>query len=181
MPFRAVETNGCDHSPFETVPTESLVHFKNSPIHGMGGFARAAIPSETRILEYLGRKIDKHESLRQCELENPCIFCLDEQFDLDGNVDWNPARFLNHCCSPNAEAQAMDGGIWIVALRHIRAGEEITFNYNYDLQDYREHPCSCGSPDCCGYIVAEEFFSAVRKAINEGGCNSTELAPGSRC
>src|SRR6266436_3515350 len=142
---------------------EPLVHFKNSPIHGMGGFAGAAIPPETRILEYLGKKIDKHESLRQCELENPCIFCLDERFDLDGNVDWNPARFLNHGCSPNAEARLMDGSIWIVALRHIRAGEEITFNYNYDLQDYREHPCSCDSRDCCGYIVAEEFFPVIQE------------------
>ncbi len=145
------------------MPTEPLVHFKNSPIHATGGFARANIPHGTRILEYLGRKIDKQESLWQCELENPCIFCLNEQFDLDGNVDWNPARFLNHRCSPNAEALVLDGSIWIVALRHIRAGEEITFNYNYDLQDYREHPCSCGSSDCCGYIVAEEFFPVIKK------------------
>lgn len=167
MPFRAAETNGSSHRPLTTMQIEPLVCFKNSPIHGMGGFARADIPPETRILEYLGKKIDKQESLRQCELENPGIFCLDEQFDLDGNVDWNPARFLNHGCSPNAEARAMDGSIWIVALRHILAGEEITFNYNYDFQDYRKHPCCCGSPDCCGYIVAEEFFPEIRKTVGE--------------
>jgi hypothetical protein len=142
---------------------EKLIEFRDSPIHGTGGFATVDIRADARVVEYLGRKIDKQESLRQCELENPYIFCLDDEFDLDGNVDWNPARLLNHSCSPNAEAQADGERIWIVALRDIRAGEEITFNYNYDLQDYREHPCVCGATNCVGYIVAEEFFSQLSK------------------
>jgi uncharacterized protein len=143
--------------------TTELIEFRNSPIHGTGGFAARDIRAGARLVEYVGRKIDKQESMRQCELENPCIFCIDDEFDLDGNVDWNPARHLNHSCSPNAEAIGEGERIWIVALRDIRAGEEITFNYNYDLQDYHEHPCACGSPDCVGYIVAEEFFSEIAK------------------
>jgi SET domain-containing protein len=139
-----------------------LIDFRNSTIHGTGGYARVDIPSDTHLIEYVGKKIDKQEANRQCELENPCIFCLDEEFDLDGNVDWNPARFLNHSCSPNAEAQDLDGRIWIIALREIKAGEEITFNYNYDLEDYQEHPCQCGSANCVGYILAEEFFPTIR-------------------
>lgn len=122
------------------------------------------IHTGTRLLEYLGRKIDKQESLRQCELENPYIFCINNEHDLDGNVDWNPARLLNHSCSPNTEALADGERIWITALRDIKADEEITFNYNYDLEDYREHPCACGSSNCVGFIVAEEFFETVRGA-----------------
>ena len=140
----------------------TLIEFRNSSIHGTGGFALVDIPADTRLVEYLGRRVDKQESQRQCELENPYIFCINDEFDLDGNVDWNPARLLNHSCSPNAEAQAEGECIWIVAVRDIRAGEEITFNYNYDLQDYKEHPCVCGAPNCVGYIVAEEFFEDVR-------------------
>ena len=142
--------------------TDSLIHFNNSTIHGTGGFARAHIPAGTRLVEYVGRKIDKQESLRQCELDNPYIFTIDDEFDLDGNVDWNPARLLNHSCSPNAEAQQEEDRIWIVALRDISDGEEITFNYNYDLIDYKEHPCRCGSSNCIGYIIAEEFFDTIR-------------------
>jgi SET domain-containing protein len=143
--------------------SDSLIHFNNSAIHGTGGFARVNIPAGARLIEYLGRKIDKAESLRQCELDNPYIFSISEEFNLDGNVDWNPARLLNHSCSPNAEAQQEDDErIWIVALRDIAVGEEITFNYNYDLQDYREHPCQCGSSNCVGFIIAEEFFDAIR-------------------
>jgi len=142
---------------------EALIDFRNSPIHGTGGFARTLIPNGEQIIEYVGRKIDKLESLRECELENPFIFCLDDDFDLDGNVDWNPARLLNHSCGPNAEALLTDGQIWIVALRDIPAGEEITFNYNYGLEDYREHPCRCGSPNCVGYILAEEYFETIQR------------------
>jgi hypothetical protein len=143
--------------------SDLLIEFGSSSIHGTGGYARVDIRVDARIVEYLGRRITKEESLRQCELENPYIFSISDEFDLDGNVDWNPARLLNHSCSPNAEAQCRDGRIWIVALRDIRAGEEVTFNYNYDLQDYQEHPCCCGSADCVGYIVAEEFFGDVRR------------------
>lgn len=139
-----------------------LIDFRTSPIHGTGGYARVDIPAGREIIEYVGKKIDKQEALRQCELENAYIFCIDEQYDLDGNVDWNPARLLNHSCSPNAEAQDDDGRIWIVALCDIKAGDEITFNYNYDLEDYQEHPCRCGAANCVGYILAEEFFPSVR-------------------
>lgn len=145
-----------------TLSEDSRIYVKNSPIHGKGGFARVGIPAGERVVEYVGRKIDKQESLRQCEAGNPCIFYLSEEHNLDGNVEWNPARFLNHSCRPNTEARAMADGIWIVALRDIQPDEEVTFNYNYDYQDYREHPCRCGAPECVGYIVAEEFFP-VRK------------------
>jgi hypothetical protein len=141
---------------------DSLIDFRNSGIHGTGGFARAFIPSDTELIEYVGRKVDKAESQRQCELDNPYIFTINDEYDIDGNVDWNPARLLNHSCSPNAEAQQDEDKIWIVATRDIAAGEEITFNYNYDLVDYKEHPCACGSGDCVGYIVAEEFFPKFR-------------------
>jgi uncharacterized protein len=139
-----------------------LAVFRNSPIRGTGGFAHIDISSGTRIIEYVGEKITKQESLARCEKNNEYIFALNNTEDLDGNVDWNPARFLNHSCAPNCEALLEDGHIWIVALREIGAGEELTFNYGYDLEFYREHPCHCGAPGCVGYIVAEEFFEHVR-------------------
>lgn len=146
----------------ETGPLDTeLVVFRNSPIHGIGGFARQAIRAGTRIFEYLGERISKAEALRRCEENNGFIFALNDAEDLDGNVAWNPARFLNHSCAPNCEAEMEDDRIWIVARRHIAAGEEVTFNYGYDLVDYRNYPCECGSPNCVGYIVAEEFFEHV--------------------
>jgi uncharacterized protein len=146
-----------------TVAETELLVFKSSPIHGMGGFARGDIPAGARVIEYVGEKITKQESLARCEQNNKYIFALDDEHDLDGQVSWNPARFLNHSCEPNCEARLEGGCIWVIAIREIRAGEELTFNYGYDLADYAEHPCGCGAPGCVGYIVAEEFFEHVRR------------------
>ena len=144
-----------------------LVIFKVSAIHGTGCFAKAAIRAGTPVIEYLGERISKGESLRRCELNNEYLFTLNSEQDLDGNVPWNPARFINHSCAPNCEAELENDRIWIVALREVGAGEELTFNYGYDLEDYKDYACRCGSPNCVGYIVAEAFFEQVlrRKAL----------------
>ena len=156
----AVEGTVANH----IVATETdWIIFKQSQIHGTGGFARRDIPAGTRIIEYVGEKITKSESLRRCEMNNQFIFALDDEFDLDGSVSWNPARFLNHSCAPNCDAEVDEGQVWIVATRTIRTGEEVTFNYGYDLEEYRDYPCRCGAAGCVGYIVAEEYFKDVTR------------------
>ena len=152
-----------DQAGFQT----DLLVLKDSPIHGLGAFAKTAIRQGTRILEYVGERISKRESLCRCEQNNEYIFALNDEQDLDGNVAWNPARFLNHSCASNCEAELQDDHIWIIARRDIQPGEEVTFNYGYDLADYRDYPCHCGSPNCVGYIVAEEFFGHIRPREGE--------------
>lgn len=133
-----------------------------SLIHGLGAFALQPISCGACVVEYLGAKITKAESARRCEAQNGCIFGLDDQFDLDGAVGWNPARYFNHSCDPNCEAICEDGRIWLLAVRDIGTGEELTFNYGYELESYRDHPCHCGAPSCLRFMVAEEYFAHVR-------------------
>ena len=140
-----------------------------SGIHGTGLFARNAITEGEQILEYVGKKISKAESLLLCEAGNPFVFDLDEEWDIDGSVEWNPARFANHSCSPNCEVQNEDGRLWMIALRPIAPGEELTYNYGYDFAEFREHPCACGTPECVGYIVAQEFHDTVRRILPKDG------------
>ena len=142
-----------------------FLEVRQSAIHGTGGYARRNISAGTRVIEYVGERISKEESNRRCEADNEYIFTIDDQWDLDGRVSWNPARFINHSCAPNCEAEWDEARIFINALRDIKQGEELTFNYNYDLEDYHDHPCRCGKPECVGFIVAEEFFEHVRKAV----------------
>jgi SET domain-containing protein len=148
-----------------TARTNELIEFRDSRIHGRGGFARRRIRKGTPLIEYVGEKITKAEAAERIAADNPFIFCLDDEFDVDGDVKWNPARFLNHSCEPNAEVEILGGQIWILALRNIRPGEEITYNYSYDLEGYEKHPCRCGSARCVGYMVAEEYFPKFRKRI----------------
>lgn len=147
----------------EVADSTKWLKFRYSEIEGRGAFARKAIPSGTRVIEYIGRRITKEESAKLCEDFNEYIFDLNSDYDLDGNVDWNPARLINHSCDPNCEAEQDDETIWIVATRDIPKGAEVTFNYGYSLENYRDYPCKCGTDDCVGYIVAAEYHDLVRR------------------
>lgn len=151
-----------------TIPVEAgnaYLEVRQSIIHGTGAYARSAIASGTRLIEYVGERISKEESSRRCDADNEYIFTLDEQWDLDGKVAWNPARFINHSCAPNCEAEWDEGRIFIQALRDIQPGEELTFNYGYDLEDFQEHRCRCGAAACFGYILAEEYWDEARRQL----------------
>ena len=157
--------NGPNQSTLPTQPAlaeTALVCFHDSVIHGTGGFAKTDIAAGTWVVEYGGEIISKGESLRRCEAGNEFIFSLDDEWDLDGSVPGNPARFLNHSCEPNCETERIEERIWIIAIRNILAGEELTFNYGYSLEDYREHHCGCGAAGCVGYMVSPEFFEHVK-------------------
>src|SRR5689334_4217883 len=95
------------------------IEFKKSGIHGMGGFALRNIRKGEAIIEYVGEKITKKEAVARLEGDNRYIFTLNKKNDVDGSVDWNPARFINHSCAPNAGVKINRNRIWIVALRTI--------------------------------------------------------------
>jgi SET domain-containing protein len=147
----------------EAIAQTEWYEVRPSTIHGTGVFARADIVEGTRVIEYVGERLDKDESLRRRQEGNFFVFTVTDDFDIDGSVEWNPARFINHSCAPNCEAQEEDEHIWIIAVRDIKAGEELSFNYGYDIQDYEEHPCRCGTANCLGFMVAEEHFKDVRR------------------
>lgn len=153
------------------------VYFKESPIHRLGGFAKRRIRTGTKVIEYVGEKIEKRVSHERLISNNAYVFVLDDEFDLDGDVDWNPAKYINHSCSPNCESDLIDGRVWIIASRLIQPHEELTYNYGFDLDEYKDYPCRCGSADCVGYIVAEEFIDQVKKEISKNASKGALKAP----
>ncbi|MEI6534832.1 MAG: SET domain-containing protein-lysine N-methyltransferase [Verrucomicrobiaceae bacterium] len=149
---------------------------RGSAIHGRGLYAASFIPKETWIVEYVGEKVNKEESDRRSnELLDKTkenggarvyTFILNDEWDIDGEVESNEARLMNHSCEPNVEAQVWDEKeIWFVALRDIEKGEELTFNYGFDLDNWQEHPCRCGAERCPGYIADEEMWPQLRRKI----------------
>ena len=93
------------------------------------------------------------------------LFELNDDYDIDGNVPWNTARLMNHSCEPNVEAHTEAGRIWFVAVKDIKDGDELVFNYGFDLENYEEHPCLCGKDSCVGYIVGEEYWDELKKLL----------------
>lgn len=146
---------------------KELIEVKDSPISGKGVFAIKSIPKGIYLLKYDGELITKEKSLEELENGNEYIFTLDDEHDINGKVEWNTTRFVNHSCSPNCEAINVDGEIWIASLREIKQGEELSFNYGYPLEEYKNNPCNCGSPNCPGYIVSEEDFEKLKKILKE--------------
>jgi uncharacterized protein len=74
----------------------------------------------------------------------------------------NKARYINHSCDPNCTVHLTTRTIWIVAGRDITAGEELTYNYGYELDEQDAHPCTCGAKQCCGFILAPPYWDLLR-------------------
>ncbi len=155
--------------------TSRYIVVRKSRIHGTGVFAKTNIPAGTRVIEYVGDRITKVESDRRYQLswersQNGngdegivYIFTLNKRHDIDGDVRWNTAKYINHSCDPSCETDIIRGHIWIIAMRDIEKGEEILYNYGYDIDAWEDHPCRCGSEKCIGYIVDEEHWPKLRR------------------
>ena len=124
-----------------------------SKIHGWGVFALKDIKKGTDIIEYKGKTISRKEgdkrALKQAKKGAIYIFNLNEKNDIDGSDNGNGAQFINHSCSPNCETVNYDDEeVWIQALKNIKKGQELTYDYGFD----DETSCLCGSKKCKGKI-----------------------------
>ena len=148
---------------------------RGSEIHGRGVYATDWIAQGTKIIEYVGELIDKQESDRRGSLlqdqsketGGPAvyIFTLSRKYDIDGDVPWNTARLINHSCEPNCEAWIEGRKIFIHALSEIQAGDELTFDYGFDVDCYEDHPCRCGKDACVGYIVSRSQWAELEARL----------------
>jgi uncharacterized protein len=63
---------------------------------------------------------------------------------------------INHSCDPNCGLQ---GGVVLVAMRDIAAGEQVTFDYSMaDGSPYDEFDCACGSLRCRGRVSGDDWM-----------------------
>jgi len=148
----------------ERTPPNRWLVLRQSKIHGRGVYARVDIPKGTRLIEYTGELISNDEADRRYEDEkmrehHTFLFILNETTCVDAAVGGNISRFINHSCDPNCIAWIEGDHIWIDALRDIRKGEELGYEYEYDflpeytVEDLEFYGCECGSPKCRGTIV----------------------------
>jgi len=140
------------------------IEVRKSSIHGTGVYATHPIKKGERIVEYVGQKIPTAEGTRREKLTpgHTFIFILNDEWDIDGNVGGNDSKFINHSCNPNAEIEYDNDRIWIVAAKDIAAGEELTYDYAFDV-DEPPAKCVCGSTNCRGYI--NEYESEEQKQM----------------
>ncbi|KAL8142568.1 hypothetical protein V2J09_015600 [Rumex salicifolius] len=136
------------------------LRFQRSKIHDWGLVALEPIEAEDFVIEYVGELIRPQISdIRERQYEkmgigSSYLFRLDDGYVVDATKRGGIARFINHSCEPNCYTKviSVDGQkkIFIYAKRYISAGEEITYNYKFPLEE-KKIPCNCGSKRCRGF------------------------------
>ncbi|KAM9311642.1 histone-lysine N-methyltransferase, H3 lysine-36 specific [Gastrophryne carolinensis] len=114
------------------------------------------------VNEYVGEMIDEEECrariryAQEHEITNFYMLTLDKDRVIDAGPKGNFARFMNHCCHPNCETQKWmvngDTRVGLFALCDIKAGTELTFNYNLECLGNGKTVCKCGAPNCSGFL-----------------------------
>jgi uncharacterized protein len=142
-----------------------------SSIHGNGVFADEPIRKGERIVRYKGT-LRTHKEVDRLygdldENGHTFLFTLNDEYVIDANEGGNVARWINHSCDPNCESvteendkgKAHKDKVFIEAIRNIKPGEELTYNYGIVLEE-RYTPklkkvweCRCGSKNCTGTML----------------------------
>ena len=144
---------------------------RRSPIHGNGVFATETIEKGERIVRYLGT-LRTHDEVdaEYGDLEedgHTFLFTLNDEYVVDANARGNIARWINHSCRPNCEAVIEEDEkgrrdrdrIYIEAIRRIKPGDELTYNYGIRLDEPHTPKakklwgCRCGQKNCTGTML----------------------------
>ncbi len=99
---------------------------------GLGLFATQPIRKRARIVEYKGPLIGTKEAEKREARGNRYLYEINSRWTIDGTPRANLARYGNHSCNPNAESYNVKHRVFIRALRNIKPGEEIVYDYGTD-------------------------------------------------
>lgn len=129
---------------------------------GYGLRANADLSPNDFIFEYIGEVINEQTFRKRTiaydeeGIKHFYFMSLTKSEFVDATKKGNLGRFCNHSCNPNCYVDKWVVGdklrMGIFAERHIKAGEELVFNYNVDRYGADPQPCYCGELNCTGYI-----------------------------
>uniref|UniRef100_A0A8C9VI72 Histone-lysine N-methyltransferase 2C n=1 Tax=Scleropages formosus TaxID=113540 RepID=A0A8C9VI72_SCLFO len=137
---------------------KSSVFLARSRIQGLGLYAARDIEKYTMVIEYVGTVLrnavaNRKEKIYESQNRGVYMFRIDSEHVIDATLRGGPARYINHSCAPNcvAEVVTFERGhkIIISSIRKIQKGEELCYDYKFDLEDDQHKvPCHCGAVNC---------------------------------
>ena len=128
-------------------------------------FALQDLAEGETLIEYVGEIIswDEAQDRHPHDPKDPnhtFYFHVNEDRVIDALHGGNSSRWINHSCNPNCEADEENERIFIKALRNIKAGEELSYDYGliidepYTKKLKAEYPCWCGHANCRGTLLS---------------------------
>jgi len=153
--------NGCQNQRFQQKQYANVSVIKTEK-KGFGLRADSALQSNDFIFEYIGEVINEATFRRRMHqyddegIKHFYFMSLTKHEFVDATKKGNLGRFCNHSCNPNCYVDKWVVGdklrMGIFAMRNIKAGEELVFNYNVDRYGADPQPCYCGEANCTGFI-----------------------------
>ena len=107
---------------------------------GLGLFTTRPYRRGERVIEYFGREISKAEEYSS---KSKYLFEINSRKTIDGTQRDNFARYINHSCKPNCEPNLSKGRMYIDAIKNIKEGEELTYDYGEEYFDEHIKPYGC--------------------------------------
>jgi uncharacterized protein len=146
---------------------------RSSSIHAAGCYTTSPIAKGVQVVEYTGPRISKKEA--DARFEDSKITYL---FGLgDGSMVINGmgvAMYINHSCDPNCETEEVAGRVWVMSLRSIAPGEELTYDYNLYDGDEDDARCYCGAAKCRKTMYSPEEIARRKKALRRKAIRAAE-------
>lgn len=124
---------------------------KAGPGLGLGLFATVPFKKGQFVIEYTGKKIPTKVA---DELSTRYLFEIDDDWTIDGSPRSNTARYINHSCDPNCESEIVGDRIHINAIKNIKPGEELSFDYGEEYFDEFIKPVGCKCNKCAPELHA---------------------------
>ena len=122
---------------------------------GLGLVTKRAFKKGDFVIEYTGPIITTDEAN---EKGGKYLFDINSKWTIDGATRSNLARYINHSCKPNCEADVSGKKVFIYALKKIKEGEELTYDYGEEYFDeyIKPHGCKCTHCAAGGNSVKKE-------------------------
>jgi SET domain-containing protein len=146
---------------------------RSSSIHAAGCYTTSPIAKGVKVVEYTGPRISKREAdTRFHDSRITYLFGIgDGSTVISGH---GAAMFINHSCDPNCETEEVDGRVWVMSLRKIAPGEELTYDYNLYDGDGDEALCYCGASSCRKTMYSPEEIVRRKKAAKRKALRAAE-------
>jgi uncharacterized protein len=141
------------------------IQVRKSGVHGKGVFSTTKLKKGEVLIEYKGEVITWKQALRRHphdpkDPDHTFYFHIDDKHVIDAKFGGNAARWINHACTPNCEADEIDGRIFIKTLTKIAADTELFYDYGliidepYTKKLKKQFECRCGTKKCRGTMLA---------------------------